>query len=113
MQEICSEVVVQMKDHTFNGKNSTSVELFSGDSKRAYVSSRLHDGATVIFFREFMKGLALASIEARLTLLSNDAHRYKGLITAYAEVESHLLQRYAIDAVIVKAHEEILSFKQH
>lgn len=59
-----------------------------------------------------MFGPALTTIKARLTLLSNDAINYEGTITSCPGVTNHLLRRYATNAVIVKADEEICNFEQ-
>lgn len=101
-----------MKDQAYNGKDFISVINFLTKFKRAYDSSRIHCGAAVWQFRKFTSGPALADIKARSTLLSNDANRHKGTITTYVEVVNHVLRRYATDAVIAKADEEIRNFKQ-
>lgn len=59
-----------------------------------------------------MKGPALATINVRMTLLSNDTNRHEDTSTSYAKVVNHVAGRYAANTSIVKADENIDDFKQ-
>lgn len=54
----------------------------------------------------------LANNKAWLTLSPNDANRHEGTTTTYAVAVTHLPRRYATDAVIDQADEDIPSFVQ-
>lgn len=46
--------------------------------RRACNSQSIHDGATVWIFKDFLSGLLVAAIKARLTLSSKDANKHAG-----------------------------------
>lgn len=59
-----------------------------------------------------MNGPFLATLKSLSTQSLNDASRYEGTTTTNAKVVSQLSRQYATDAVIAKADESILNFKQ-
>lgn len=59
-----------------------------------------------------MNSPALAVIKTPSTLSWNDANRHERTITTYVQVVSHLLRRYATDAVTARADEEMFNIKE-
>lgn len=57
-----------------------------------------------------MYGFALAAVETRFTVSSNDANKHKRTILKYVKVLSYLLRRYDTKAEVTKADEEIWNF---
>lgn len=105
-------VPVQIKYQALNEKYSISMINYLTEFKRACDLSRIHEGTAVWLFWELVNGPTLASMKVRLTLSTNNSDRHDDTITIYAEVVYHLLRRYTIDAIIVKADEESRCFEQ-
>lgn len=101
-----------MKDQAFNGKDSISVIDFLAERNRAPDPSRIHEGATVWLFREFMSGFRPCRYQGWLSLTGNDANRHESTITRYDRVVNHLIRRYTREAVIAKSDEDIRNLKQ-
>lgn len=101
-----------MKNHALYEQESISVISFMTEFERAPDLYRMHKGATVWLFREFMSSSALATIKGRLTVSSNDSNKQKDKIKSYARLVIQLLSRYVTDTVIAKADDDIWKFKQ-
>lgn len=86
--------------------------LLSLKSSEPAVPRAFTKDVTTWLFYELMKDFALPTVRTQLNLSSNDKSTYDGTIKTYAEVMSHSLSRYAIDAVIVKGNEKRDNFKQ-
>lgn len=112
MQRMQKKVTVQMKEQTFNGRDSISVIDFMTENKQAWKFSGIYEGATVRLIQEFMNGAVPLTFKERLTLSSNDKNRNEGVITNYAKVDTHLGSSFATDAVIARADKKICNFKQ-
>lgn len=78
---------------------------FLAEFKQACHLSRIHEGATLWLFGNFMAGPALASFKTLLILFSNDVYTQQGSITSYEKIVNHMRRLYATDALIAKADE--------
>lgn len=91
MQQMRRSFAVQIKNMTFNGKDSVSALTCSNKFRQACDSSPIHKGAIIWLFREFINGRAFATIKTWLTLSSNDANRHRGIVATCTNIESSLI----------------------
>lgn len=103
---------IKMKDQALDKKDPISVSNELADFKHVSDFSGIHKGAPVRRFRDFTSGLALSAIKPWLALSPNDTDENDGTITCNTAVVNYLLKRYATDAVIEKAEEEIRNIEQ-
>lgn len=112
IQKRRKKVAVQMRDEAFNGKDYNTAIDFLAKFKRACDSSFIHGCAAIELFRELMNSPALDTLMARLSLSLNDGNRQEEIVTADAEVVSHLLRRYVTEAVVVSAGNKICNYNR-
>lgn len=77
-----------MEDQTFYCKASISVTNFLQESRRAYHSSRIHEGNDISLFSDLMNYSPFDAVKTRLILYSLDPNRHNGATTSVFNIVS-------------------------
>lgn len=105
-------LTVQMKSHTFDAAEQKTPLSFL-DSKMAYDTNGVHEGAAMWLFHLFMKKFASAILNACTCLKPRKKRRLaERILTTYCKVVNCLLSTYATDDVESDANAKMATYKQ-
>lgn len=106
------KVAVQLKDWTFNSKESVSIIVFLQDFKAASTACNILKGIVMWIFKHYLSSSAESFIKARVALLKENTRAQEGCVTSYYTIVNYLLKQYATDDNIASADADNHSFTQ-
>lgn len=105
------KMVQEMEPHTFNGDYSIRILDFLDAFSRACDSMGVHEGAAVFLFVHFMDDNPKEDLKSRVKSMKRRKNVFSHLLS-YCEIVNYLLETYADDQTISRAHTEVIRLQQ-
>ena len=101
----------EMEPHLFKGGDSIRILDYLDSFRRVCDIMEVHEGAALLLLPQFMTGAPKQDMLQKVETYSK-GHRQSGRLTSYCQAVNYLLETYADNQTISRAHAEIIRLQQ-